>query len=91
MADWSNATWDSIPAYRLSKETVDAFLQGLFGYYEFYTRVQLSLSTFSIQPIELLADPFLALHRLLAVLDPIQIDAGIKFAESPACAFTLHS
>ncbi|PMD61843.1 uncharacterized protein K444DRAFT_612065 [Hyaloscypha bicolor E] len=39
MADWSNATWDSIPAYRLSKETVDAFLQGLFGYYEFYTRL----------------------------------------------------
>jgi hypothetical protein len=58
MADWSNATWDSIPAYRLSKETVDAFLQGLFGYYEFYTRVLLSLSTFSIRPIELLADPF---------------------------------
>jgi hypothetical protein len=47
MADWSNAAWDSITAYRLSKETVDAFLQGLFGYYEFYTRVLLSLSTFS--------------------------------------------
>jgi len=33
--DWSNAAWDTIPAYRLTKETVDSFLQGLFGYYNF--------------------------------------------------------
>jgi hypothetical protein len=39
--DWSNAAWDTIPAYRLSKETVDSFLQGLFGYYNFYTQVHL--------------------------------------------------
>jgi hypothetical protein len=49
--DWSKAAWDTIPAYRLSKETVDSFLQGLFGYYNFYTQVLLPLSTFSIQSI----------------------------------------
>jgi hypothetical protein len=37
--DWSNAAWDTIPAYRLRKDTVDSFLQGLFGYYNFYTQV----------------------------------------------------
>lgn len=31
--------WDSVPAYNLSRETVDVYLQGLFGYYDFYTRV----------------------------------------------------
>jgi hypothetical protein len=37
--DWSNAVWDSIPAYHLTKEIVDSFLQGIFGYVDFYTRV----------------------------------------------------
>lgn len=37
--DWSNAAWDTIPAYRLRKDTVDSFLQGLFGYYNFYTQL----------------------------------------------------
>jgi hypothetical protein len=47
--DWSNAAWDTIPAYRLSKETVDSFLQGLFGYYNFYTQVLPPMSTFAIE------------------------------------------
>jgi hypothetical protein len=38
-ADWRNPVWDSIPAYHLTKESVDSFLQGIFGYYDFYTRV----------------------------------------------------
>jgi hypothetical protein len=37
--DWSKALWDSIPAYNLTKEIVDSYLQGLFGYYDFYTTV----------------------------------------------------
>jgi hypothetical protein len=49
--DWSKAAWDTIPAYRLSKETVNSFLEGLFGYYNFYTQVLLLLFTFSIQSI----------------------------------------
>ena len=31
--------WDSIPAYRLQKAVVIAFLIRLFGYVEFYTQV----------------------------------------------------
>jgi hypothetical protein len=38
-ADWSNPVWDSIPAYHLTKEIVDSFLQDIFGYFNFYTRV----------------------------------------------------
>ncbi|KAF8852433.1 hypothetical protein BDZ45DRAFT_678357 [Acephala macrosclerotiorum] len=37
--DWNNAEWDSIPAYRLSGKTVNAFLQSIFGYYNFYTKL----------------------------------------------------
>jgi hypothetical protein len=55
--DWSNAAWDSIPAYRLTKETVDSFLKELFGYYNFYTQVPLPPSKFSIQ-MQLLTNSF---------------------------------
>jgi hypothetical protein len=56
--DWSNAAWDTIPAYRLSKETVDSFLQGLFGYYNFYTQVLPQLSTFATESGEMLANSY---------------------------------
>jgi len=36
--DWSNPVWDRIPAYHLTKEIVDSFLQGIFGYVNFYTQ-----------------------------------------------------
>lgn len=32
-------TWDNIPAYRLRREAVNAFLVELFGYMDFYTQV----------------------------------------------------
>jgi hypothetical protein len=31
--------WDSVPAYRLQKAVVNAFLIRLFGYFDFYTQV----------------------------------------------------
>jgi hypothetical protein len=37
--DWQNATWDTIPAYRLTNEVVNEYLQELFGFYDFFTRV----------------------------------------------------
>jgi len=37
--DWTKAVWDSIPAYNLTKEIVDSFLQDIFGYIDFLTTV----------------------------------------------------
>ena len=36
---WNNALWDYIPAYHLTEEIVNGFLQETFGYYDFYTEV----------------------------------------------------
>ncbi|KAF4634492.1 hypothetical protein G7Y89_g3617 [Cudoniella acicularis] len=33
--------WDSIPAYHLDQETVNEFLQSLFGYYDYYTKLSM--------------------------------------------------
>ena len=37
--DWSNACWDTIPANDLEKDVVSSYLEGIFGYYDFYTKV----------------------------------------------------
>jgi len=38
--NWDNAVWDSVPAYHLTKEIVNAYLQDIFGYWDFSTEVR---------------------------------------------------
>jgi hypothetical protein len=37
--DWTNASWDYIPSYRLTVETVNSYLKWRFGNWNFFTKV----------------------------------------------------
>lgn len=47
MNDWKNAAWQTIPAYHLTEEIVNEFLQSIFGYYDFFTSVSSQLTRLS--------------------------------------------
>jgi hypothetical protein len=41
--------WDTIEAYRFTKDIIDNYLQGLFGYYDYFTEVRPFLARATIK------------------------------------------